>query len=692
MASIDPPNSPSGITPNIDSSQQPSWPTTGLPVLSRDESPWEELGKAFNIDPSPDNIRSDDKDASDDLNKLSTQNILKDKATDSQTIRCSAPPDYDHLFVNPAPKLPFRKWVRSLKRRNSLSEGGETYTGDDTCKYPEPNNPLRRVIHRRFRHRFSSSGSSLGFITAVQSAGTSLITASVAATSRRRHGRSRAERSSRASLSTPRVSKDVGPLERAEEDLTATQRAFERRQILEELISTEENYIGDIRFLMNTYVNMLAALPSLSKQLRSSTNRNLHRILQLHDEILGDLHRVVPFSEYSQLEHPVLSKSGRNRSRGLNTLPECGVNLQALHCVPGMLTDPQVAAEVAKVFSKKTHEFFIYKEYGAKFEMMRRDIAAAHVGFPEWEVHQKGVEALGFSVGSPKGQEGGSNKALTVNDLLIKPIQRICRYPLLFAELLKHTPVLDCPNSHMEVETALARLREATVEINNSATNEDMKTTLEKTWLLQDRLVFPDRRLDADSKNQIRAFGHIQLCGALHVCWEAEAGVEGQYMICLLYKDVLCLASGGKSDRIYTILACIDLHSAKVEDVDKGGGLRCHLAPFSWKLVFEGQHELYELVMTACSPKEENEWRSRLQRNRDLEQSEKPPVLYNFLTFDMKSLGAIFRRPGTMARSASVNRATTAIPYSAQVHVILKNTSVVNIVEAKDPSTSTTPK
>jgi hypothetical protein len=46
-------------------------------------------------------------------------------------------------------------------------------------------------------------------------------------------------------------------LERAEEDLTATQRAFERRQILEELISTEENYIGDIRFLMNVSLEFL---------------------------------------------------------------------------------------------------------------------------------------------------------------------------------------------------------------------------------------------------------------------------------------------------------------------------------------------------------------------------------------------------------------------------------------------------
>lgn len=98
---------------------------------------------------------------------------------------------------------------------------------------------------------------------------------------------------------------------------------------------------------------MLAALPSLSEQLRSSTNRNLHHILQLHDEILGDLHRVVPYSEYSQFDHPAFNRSGHSQSQGQNTLPKCSVNLRALQNAPGMLTDPQVAAEVAKVFSKK---------------------------------------------------------------------------------------------------------------------------------------------------------------------------------------------------------------------------------------------------------------------------------------------------------------------------------------------------
>lgn len=51
----------------------------------------------------------------------------------------------------------------------------------------------------------------------------------------------------------------------------------------------------------------------------------------------------------------------------------------------------------------------------------------------------------------------------------------------------------------MEVETALIRLREATSEINRSTEDNLMKETLEKTWLLQDRIVFPNRVRPAGS-------------------------------------------------------------------------------------------------------------------------------------------------------------------------------------------------
>jgi len=44
----------------------------------------------------------------------------------------------------------------------------------------------------------------------------------------------------------------------------------------------------------------------------------------------------------------------------------------------------------------------------------------------------------------------------------------------------------------MEIEKVLARLRETTSEINRATDDPRMKATMEKTWLLQDRLVIRD--------------------------------------------------------------------------------------------------------------------------------------------------------------------------------------------------------
>ncbi|KAG8675384.1 hypothetical protein FPOAC1_001362 [Fusarium poae] len=573
--------------------------------------------------------------------------------------------------------------MRSLQRRVSHNRDHEEsiWSSDAGWQYLESNRTYQQSLHRKLSRRLSSSGSSLGLIAAVQSASISLASGSAISRSRRQYGRSRAEQSSRASLSVPRFSEDSIPLEKGNIDVAEMHRSLRRRQILEELISTEEGYIGDVRFLIHTYINMLAALPTLPERLRSSINHNLDRILQLHEEILGELHRVVPDSEYSQDDHVIApfkiisSKTGHHRWGSLDVLPEDQVSLRRLEKEPGMFSEPQVAEEVAKIFSKRMHQFFVYREYGAKYEIMIKDATSALESLPEWETHQKGLEAFAFTIGT--SLSCNDRKSLTIGDLLVKPIQRVCRYPLLFAELLKCTPVIDCPNSHMEVETALMRLREATSAINRSTEDKSMKETLEKTWLLQDRIVFPNRRLDANSKNQVRSFGHIQLCGVLHVCWQTPTGVDGQYMICLLYNDVLCLACGGKYDPIYTVLACIDIHSTTIEDVDNRRGLQCHLAPFSWKLIFKIDHQLYEIVMTACTHTEESEWRSRLCQASSSDSSTRAPGFNSFLSFDIMSLGAVFGRPGTIARSLSTHRTSAREFESSTVHFILKNTCAI---------------
>ena len=45
----------------------------------------------------------------------------------------------------------------------------------------------------------------------------------------------------------------------------------------------------------------------------------------------------------------------------------------------------------------------------------------------------------------------------------------------------------------MVIEDVLIRLREATAEINRATYDSRMTATMEKTWILQDRLLFPDK-------------------------------------------------------------------------------------------------------------------------------------------------------------------------------------------------------
>lgn len=45
----------------------------------------------------------------------------------------------------------------------------------------------------------------------------------------------------------------------------------------------------------------------------------------------------------------------------------------------------------------------------------------------------------------------------------------------------------------MEIEKVLVRLREMTSEINKATEDPLMKPTMEKSWLLQDRLLIPDQ-------------------------------------------------------------------------------------------------------------------------------------------------------------------------------------------------------
>lgn len=264
---------------------------------------------------------------------------------------------------------------------------------------------------------------------------------------------------------------------------------------------------------------------------------------------------------------------------------------------------------------------------------------------PQWEGYEKGLEALASALASIQSQHEYPNKAMRVGDLLVKPMQRICKYPLLFAELLKQTPVVDCPQSHLEIENVLVRLRETTSDINRATDDPQMKVVIERTWLLQDRLEFPGYS-NTHSKRFSRTLGHIHLCGALHVAWQTRDGVDGRYMICLLYRERLLLATASKNDHVYTVQACIGANEIKIENADNGRGLQCHTAPFSWKLVFEVDHRLFEIIMSACTQEEEQVWRDHLEFLKLASENVGADAASTSLSLSVKPMGTVFGKPG----------------------------------------------
>lgn len=148
--------------------------------------------------------------------------------------------------------LRFHKWItnlqRAVQRRKTTSGGQYHVTPERDLLYPDKE-------HGTSKHKKSMSGSSLGFVTAVKSASISLASFGVAPRSRRT-GRSsryqRADHGSRASNGGIRFSEDSScQAKGAVIDEAVNARSAQRRQVLEEIIRTEEGYVADIRFLMN---------------------------------------------------------------------------------------------------------------------------------------------------------------------------------------------------------------------------------------------------------------------------------------------------------------------------------------------------------------------------------------------------------------------------------------------------------
>jgi hypothetical protein len=441
---------------------------------------------------------------------------------------------------------------------------------------------------------------------------------------------------------------------------------------------------------------ILTALPSLSGQTKSSIQQNISQILQLHEDLLDELHTVIPQADFTNSAHheayPV-TKAKHIRFHSADIIPgrfaERRTARRLRHSLEigrspdrrprGLVTDTNTAGNIAKIFNKHMKRFFIYEEYGAHWTTMSHDLTTTCKDLHGWQEYERGVEALQKIVVSENNREAGSRKALSFPDLLIKPIQRVCKYPLLFDDLCRHTPVYDDPEAHAELQKALFRLQETIREVNKAKDDPKTRRLIEITWQLQDRLAFEEQAISRALV--FRLLGHVLLCGVLHVTFQtSEPRINGQYMVCVLYKSCLVLATSSRFHHPYTVVANIGLANGTIEESNNGRGVQCHAATHTWKLVFEHNHRLHEIILSACSLQEEDTWKTQLRErifcetHDYVEGQSHTQDIFSLLSLDIKSLGPVFGHANSLVRRMSVHRAATLGAKTNTSQVVIKNT------------------
>ena len=158
---------------------------------------------------------------------------------------------------------PFRRWMHTLHQNNvkrqSVLPRSQRWSLDDFDQPDEntmPNANLADLAERakKLGHRKSLSWSSTGFATAVKSVRMSLATMNVGQPSprgRRSMFFKNNNRSTRFSQSLPRESIDSRPSLSQVVDEMSLHRAIQRRNTMEELVSSEESYVADLKVLVN---------------------------------------------------------------------------------------------------------------------------------------------------------------------------------------------------------------------------------------------------------------------------------------------------------------------------------------------------------------------------------------------------------------------------------------------------------
>jgi hypothetical protein len=359
-----------------------------------------------------------------------------------------------------------------------------------------------------------------------------------------------------------------------------SKRAFARRKVIEEIIGTEESFISAMKMLSGIYLATL-----IDKGNNGIPLRLIHDYVDIliisHEEFLDELRNLYSIS-FRNYIRPFDSPDFDSRAQ------------QLLSC-----SSPMMAALVAELINKKAISVYIYQEYNSIHDLVLKLMDSKEddpdIGKTLTRSYQTFLEA---------SQDGIDRMDLSFVSLISKPIARIPKYKLFLESLSKLTPLDEDEDCHRLIQDSIVQVDYSIKEVNRYGLQE--KT---KAQLLFENLSFPPNLL----KFPVEYLGLPLLIGALHITWIGrDRQILNHLFGSFLFKTHIILATITKGNK-YEVKFLIPLAvSRAVDSNDFNGGIYSSYEN-SFKLAFENDYKLFELLVICHDEFETSIWREKLE-------------------------------------------------------------------------------
>ncbi|KAF9362635.1 hypothetical protein BGX34_005777 [Mortierella sp. NVP85] len=384
-------------------------------------------------------------------------------------------------------------------------------------------------------------------------------------------------------------------------DAGEIKRFVKRSHALQELLTTEESYVNDLDILMHVHLRVLESRSWFPQSLQVKMERCVSGLISLHRDF------------YYRLEELNMTSESCDRET--------------------------LYMNLAEAFQIVDRDDLLYSTY---CELRMRTIKEI-----DRSAGQTAMALLRKESKELMAQQGRPSTRADVKDFLIKPIQRICRYPLLLKEILRLTDEDD--SEYQYIDQAFQLVKQKAQEIDETQREAERKLLTEQFLKKLPESSLPRKLVSGSQKDQstfeynanmgysyqqggvpspgfpsdygmassqdgvvpapfTKAFagtlGSILLAGALEYVNTSEVPLRLRYYGCFLFDAMLVIVKAKKSNN-YEPRQWLPLRLCELQETIQVDGY----TRYGWRIVFDQ----FKIDFGASSAAEQQIWMGNLQ-------------------------------------------------------------------------------